>query len=203
MSSEPKTYTLLKQDREQGIKLLFELYAKKLLAYATYNWKTEQDATWDLIYKTIYKVADVINEYKFETEEKFASFIFKIFINYLRNHIRDTKTALQGNVEVELNDNIINNYTSNAKTSKPSLALKILQNELDKLEDWQRMLLLMRSQNMAYSDIVKFVNKPESQLKVYYGRLKKELSEKVNAELKPVGSKIQQAKTRGIKDPTG
>ncbi len=183
MSSEPKTYTLLRSDREKGIKLLFELYAKKLLNYAAYNWKTEQDAAWDLIYKTIYKVADVINEYEFENEEKFASFIFKIFINYLRNHVRDAKTAMQGNLEVELNDNIINNYSDVAKQTKVTPALKILQHELDKLEDWQRILLLMRSQNMAYSEIVKYVNKPEDQLKTYYARLKKQLSEKVNEQL--------------------
>jgi RNA polymerase sigma factor (sigma-70 family) len=163
---------------------MFELYSKKLLSYAQYHWKTEPDPTWDLIYKTMYKVTDVIHEYKFESEQKFASFIFKIFINYLRNHLRDIKTATQGTVEVELNESIIQNYSTGAATVNTDPALKILQEELEKLEDWQRILLLMRGQSMSYAEIVKYVDKPEEQLKVYYARLKKQIAEKINERLK-------------------
>jgi hypothetical protein len=75
------TYQILKFDREKGIKVLFELYSKKLSAYAKTNWKLNEDISWDLIYKSIYKVADVISRYEFENEAKFASFIFIIFIS--------------------------------------------------------------------------------------------------------------------------
>ncbi|MBK6985309.1 MAG: hypothetical protein IPH32_11365 [Bacteroidetes bacterium] len=61
------------------------------------------------------------------------------------------------------------------------MPLIILQQELEKLEDWQRILLLMRGQDMPYSKISEFVKKPENQLKVYYARLKKQLTENVNA----------------------
>ena len=54
---------------------------------------------------------------------------------------------------------------------------------MDKLEEWQRILLLMRGQDMPYNEISAFVNKPENQLKVYYARLKKQLLENVSAEL--------------------
>ena len=183
MSSDMETYRLLKADRDGGIKLLFEQYSKKLLGYAVHNWKTEQDVAWDLIYKTIYKTADVIHEYEFESESKFASFMFKMFINYLRNHFRDSQTALQGMRKVELSDNIINNHKESTKTQKQTPALKILQQELEKLDDWQRILLLMRSQNMSYAEISKYVDRPEDQLKVYYGRLKMQLMEKINKQL--------------------
>ena len=180
MSAKTETYRLLKQDRERGIKLLFEQYSKKLSGYAMHHWKTEEDATWDLIYKTMYKVADTIDRYEFESEEKFASFIFKIFINYLRNHVRDTKTAAQGITEISLDDQIINNYSPAAKTNNvPNERMKLLQDELDKLEDWQRILLLMRSQEVSYNEISKIVGRSEDQLKVYYGRLKKQLAEKL------------------------
>ena len=59
---------------------------------------------------------------------------------------------------------------------------------MDKLEEWQRILLLMRGQNMSYKEIIPFVNKPEKQLKVYYARLKKKLLENVNAELKKLNA---------------
>jgi RNA polymerase sigma factor (sigma-70 family) len=189
MSSEKETYQVLKLDREKGIKLLFELYAKKLLGYATFNWKVEHDAIWDLVYKTIYKVADVIHEYEFENEQKFASFIFKIFINYLRNYVRDSKTAAQGITEIPLNDYIIGNYAAHSKNTQPTQSLKILQQELDKLEDWERILLLMRSQNVPYGEISKFVDKREGLLKVYYARLKKQLSENISKQLSKTNAK--------------
>jgi DNA-directed RNA polymerase specialized sigma24 family protein len=58
-----------------------------------------------------------------------------------------------------------------------------LKNELDKLEEWERILLLMRGQNMPYGEISKYVDKPERQLKVYYARLKKQMTEKINEQL--------------------
>ena len=189
MKSGKEIYQLLKLNRENGIKLLFEQYSKKLLTYATYKWKTDEDTAWDLVYKTIYKTADVIHEYEFENEQKFSSFIFKIFINYLRNYVRDAKTASHGVTEVALNDTIINSYPANTKTSAPiTKSMKILQRELDKLEDWQRILLLMRCQEMPYSAISKFVDKPEEQLKVYYARLKKQITEKINEQLNIIKS---------------
>jgi RNA polymerase sigma factor (sigma-70 family) len=173
-----ETYNVLKHNKEEGIKLLFELYSKKLLVYALRTWNIEQDAAWDLIYKTIYKTADVIHQYKFQNEQKFASFIFKIFINQIRDHLRQSKTAAHGVQEVELNEYIINNYrTDSEEKANPSYLLNQLEVELQKLEDWQRILLLLRSQNMPYSDIAKYVDKPEKQLKVYYARLKQQIAE--------------------------
>jgi DNA-directed RNA polymerase specialized sigma24 family protein len=51
------------------------------------------------------------------------------------------------------------------------------------MEDWERILLLMRGQDISYSEISKFVHKPENQLKVYYARLKKKLLEDMNETL--------------------
>ncbi len=175
-----ETYKVLKHHKENGIKLLFEQYSKKLLLYASLTWKLEEDIAWDLIYKTIYKTADTIERYEFENEQKFAAFIFKIFINQIRDHLRQAKTAAREIKEVELNDLIINTYHQDAiSKSNSNYLLKILEKELNKLEDWQRVLLLLRGQNMPYSDIAKYVNKPEKQLKVYYSRLKQQLAERV------------------------
>jgi len=78
-----ETYKILESDREQGIRLLFELYAGQLLCYATKNWKTCEANARELIYKTFHKVADHISEYTFETEKAFGSFVFRFFINNL------------------------------------------------------------------------------------------------------------------------
>jgi DNA-directed RNA polymerase specialized sigma24 family protein len=66
------------------------------------------------------------------------------------------------------------------------LKMRLLKAELDKLEDWQRILLLMHSQGCSYADIAKYVNKPEHQLKVYYGRLKNRLAEAMQEKLQTV-----------------
>jgi RNA polymerase sigma factor (sigma-70 family) len=150
------------------------------LGYASVTWNVEEDIAWDLIYKTIYKTAEIIHQYKFENEQKFASFIFKIFINNIRDHLRRSKRIAQEMQEVELSDYIINNYGSHQVShSDPSCLMKLLEEELGKLQDWQRILLLLRNQNMPYSDIAKYVDKPEKQLKVYYARLKQQLTENV------------------------
>ncbi len=176
-----ETYNVLRHNRENGIKLLFELYSKKLLVYASRTWNLEEDIAWDLIYKTIYKTADVIHHYEFQNEQKFASFIFKIFINQIRDQLRQSKTAARGVQEVELSEYIINNYRNDyAEGANPNHLLKVLEIELSKLEDWQRILLLLRSQDMPYSDIAKYVDKPENQLKVYYARLKLQITESMH-----------------------
>ena len=180
-----ETYAEIKNDKEENIKLLYEQYAQKLLTYATRTWNLEQDVAWDLIYKTIYKADEVADKYKFEGEQKFASFIFKIFINQVRDHLRRVKTQPKAIDNAELNDHIINNQAANnsARVTNASPALKILEAELNKLEDWQRILMLLRSQDMPYNEISKYVNKPEKHLKVYYARLKQQLTDTINQQL--------------------
>jgi RNA polymerase sigma factor (sigma-70 family) len=178
VSSTPgETYNIKGLDRAGFITLVYNRYGKKLYSYAIRSWSLDEDAAWDLIYKTIYKVAESYARYTFETEDKFASFIFRIFMNYLRNHYRDHKTEkafefmqieeLHISGKEEENDN-------------PNPKLKALNALLDEMEDWERMLLLMRSEGRAYSEIAAYIDKPENQLKVYYQRLKEKLERKFN-----------------------
>lgn len=152
-----------------------------MYSYAITHWKINEDAAWDLIYKTIYRVLDTFEKYNFETEEKFASFVFRVFINYLKNHYRDTKADRM----VELTDMETSEVYNkkNAETVEYSnKQLNTLNEVLDDMEDWERMLLLMRSEGRAYSEIAAFIDKPENQLKVYYQRLKEKLTKKLNGE---------------------
>jgi len=183
MSFRTETYGLLSNNNEV-VKSLYEVYAKKLLAYTCKNYTIDKDDAWAIVYKTIYKIAEVKHEYQFESEQKLSAFIFKTHINYLRNYYRDNKSFEHNNQEVELHENFTDKETETNTTQ--NLPLQILQQELEKLEDWQRILLLMRGQDMPYSKISEFVNKPENQLKVYYARLKKQLADNVNAELEKI-----------------
>lgn len=177
--SKRETYTLKELSRNELITEVYNRYGRKLYTYAVRTWNTGDDAAWDLVYKTIYKVIDSYAKYSFESEEKFASFIFKIFINYLRNYYRDNKQEKM--LEFSAIDDIDPGEES-AELQLPmtSEKLKALNEELDKMEDWQRMLLLMRSEGRPYSEIAAYIDKPEKQLKVYYQRLKEQITKKLN-----------------------
>lgn len=167
--SNQTTYQLLLSDREKGLKQAYEKYGKKLYGYAISVWNCDQDSSWDLVYKTLYRAADQIGNYTFENEEKFGGFLFRVFVNYLKNHFRDNPRKHT----VELHENIASPDASYNEPENPNHI--IIRAELEKMEDWERVLLLTRSQGMSYSDISAYVNKPSDQLKVYYGRLKKRL----------------------------
>ena len=157
MSFEKETYTTTQQNNKV-VQDLYEVYAKKLLAYTCKNYTIDKDDAWAIVLKTIYKIAEVNDRYVFEVEQKKSAFIFKTHINYLRNYFRDNKSFEKNHYEVDLIDNhAVNSYEDEQPTQ--NLPLIILQQELEKLEDWQRILLLMRGQDMPYSKIAEFVKK--------------------------------------------
>jgi DNA-directed RNA polymerase specialized sigma24 family protein len=168
-------------DHERFVKWLYERYAKKLLAYTLRTYLPAEDDAWSVVYKTLYRIAEVSAQHEFENEYKFNGFIFRTHINYLRNFLRDNKRFEARHREIELDDH--HAVEEESEPVPPSLPLQVLQQELDKLEDWQRILLLMRGQDVPYSKIAEFVDKPEHHLKTYYARLKKQLHDAVNEHL--------------------
>ncbi|MCX6311148.1 MAG: sigma-70 family RNA polymerase sigma factor [Bacteroidetes bacterium] len=182
------TYKLITKKDKESIKVLYERYGKKLFGYARKKWKVNEDENWDLVYKTLYRVLETSSNYKFESESKFSGFVFTIFINNLRNFYRDRKNLP---IEIIELDASFSDVTDSVGETKPSASMNFLIAELDQLEDWERILLLMKIQDVPYAEIAKFTGKPEDHLKVYYGRLKKKLADKLNEKINT--NKIQQA----------
>jgi RNA polymerase sigma factor (sigma-70 family) len=178
-SASEETYNLKGLDHNGFITVIYNRYGKKLYSYAIHSWKLDEDTSWDLIYKTIYKVVESHENYKFESEEKFASFVFRIFINYLRNNYRDNKTEKTFEF-MAMDDVDLSTKETNEQEQRPNAKMKALDEVLEKMEDWERMLLLMRSEGRAYSEIAKYIDRPENQLKVYYQRLKEQVTKKLN-----------------------
>ena len=189
MSSETKNILLKGKNvftnsdltNTENVKTLYNSYAKKLLAYTLKNYTISKDDAWTVVYKSIYKMAEKQGVYSFENEQKLRSFLFTTHINFLKNFFRDNKSFESKHREIELADE--HAVSAEVVVVVENENLKILQNELDKLEDWQRILLLMRTQDVPYSKIAEFVNKPENQLKVYYARLKKQIHESVSHQV--------------------
>jgi len=162
--------------------LLYRKYGRKLLSYAIHTWNTDEDDAWELIYKTLYKVMDNWRKYEFANEEKFSAFVFTVFINLVRNHHRDQagKKAVLGDTGIDEAAHVAHETPeSERETLTESEKMVKLKAVLDTLEDWQRILLLMRSDGRSYAEIAAYVKKPEDQLKVYYQRLKKAIAEKM------------------------
>lgn len=163
------------------LKELYTLYAKPLLRYTKRCYQINEEDSLDLVYKTIYKIAGISNAISFENEAKRRAYVFKTHINFLRNYFRDNKNFEYKNTEVNLHDDLVTNEAEEKITSNPKL--KLLESLLSELEDWQRILLLMRGQGVSYKEISKLTDKPEKHLKVYYARLKKQLLLDMNKKL--------------------
>jgi RNA polymerase sigma factor (sigma-70 family) len=185
MAELKPTYELIKNQDKESIRVLYERYGKKLFGYGRNKWKIGEDENWDLVYKTLYRVIETHASYQFADEAKFSAFVFTIFINYLRNFYRDKKNLP---VEIIALDESFHENEIPANDVAPSPSMNFLVAELDQLEDWERILLLMRSQNVPYAEIARYTGKPEDQLKVYYGRLKKKLAERLAAKIKTTNS---------------
>ncbi|TNE53312.1 MAG: sigma-70 family RNA polymerase sigma factor [Bacteroidetes bacterium] len=167
------------RSKEDFLSECYERYGQKLCAYGKHSWKLPEDEAWDLTYKTLYRVVEVAPKYQFESQDKFRSFVFTTFINYIKNHFRDQKQLIQ----VPLEDRVGQLGTSETKeASKPHPKLLALEEILESLEDWQRILVLMRSDGRSYAEIAEFVDKPEKQLKVYYQRIKEQIKKRLYEE---------------------
>lgn len=180
MAEARLTYELLREKSEAGIRVLYERYGKKLCAYGIRQWQLDEDEAWELTYKTLYRVLDAYSTYQFVSEQKFGAFVFTTFINYLRNHYRDTKNKKSETIPLDESHHAVQLVQDEGPVSVP---MKMMRDALDKMEDWERMLLLLRSQDLPYSEIARLTGKPESQLKVYYMRLKKKLADSIQQKL--------------------
>lgn len=166
--------------KKEFLEVLYKQYGVKLCSYGMHSWKLNEDEAWDLTYKTLYRIMDVFPKYEFDNPEKFQSFVFTTYINYIKNHFRDNRIQKE-HVHIDLKDDLVGNPVNEEVISAvENLKLKALQEVLEEMEDWQRILVLMRSDGRSYSEIAAFVDKPENQLKVYYQRIKERIIKRIN-----------------------
>lgn len=158
--------------------VLYEHYGKKLYGYAVKRWQVTEDEAWDLVYKTLYKIIETIDRYTFSDESKLNGFVFRIFINNLRNHYNETKAKRIETVALEEKTGA--EHADKKEEPNNSIYMRCLKKILEQLDDWKRILLLMKAQNYRYEEIATYVQRPAEQLKVYHLRAKDSLTKKVN-----------------------
>jgi RNA polymerase sigma factor (sigma-70 family) len=202
------TYELLRNQRGKAVEVLYERYGSKLYSYAVSSWHLDEDTAWEMVYETLYKTVEKIDSYEFNSEKKFGSFLFTIFCNNLRRHYRDNKKR-----EEKLSFSTFNEINFEASKNDPSMAterkvqdlmveasveafrepdsgsdtlMQIMDACLAKMADWERVLLLLRSQDMPYTEIARYVHKPAEHLKVYHQRAKTKLEKLIEEALTSV-----------------
>ncbi len=173
---------LVKENPRKGLEKLFEKYSNKLFSYCVSNWGFSEDESWDLIYSTFETILDSIKGYDFESERHFENFLFKVFKNNLRQlyrkqkalleHIQFVPLELEG-LEKEGEKLFGQMYDEDLKVSSPQIEL--LNHALERLNDSDRELLLLRGQNFSYEQIASFLGIEDNQLKVKAHRAKKKL----------------------------
>ena len=68
----------INSDSQKLIQELYIAFASKPLAYTRKNYTISEDDAMNLVYKTIFRMADVHDRYSFENEHKRNAFVFKI-----------------------------------------------------------------------------------------------------------------------------
>lgn len=172
------TYSVISKNKKKGLELFYKRYGKNLLNYGISKWKIDEDTAWELLYNCFEKIHKSIDKKEFENEKKFGNYVFTSFLNLIRNHIRDQKK----NIEIDKNEKLENISNFEEEESIESVDMVLLKQELDRLKDWERMLLLMRAQKMTFSEISKYVDKPADQLRVYNQRLRKKIMQNINSK---------------------
>ncbi len=192
---------LLETKDKRGLEELYILFANKFYGYAIKKWNFSEDDATDVIYQTLETLIIKLNNYKFESKQHFDNFIFKVFINFLRQKFRynrkmNDEISFINLSEIELEkisnsdinfdnlniffekDSILNLYQDN-KHEKLELLTKVL----DMLEQSDKDLLLLRAQNFSYEEIAKLLGIENNQLKVKHHRAKGKLLKLIENEL--------------------
>ncbi|MCB9235193.1 MAG: sigma-70 family RNA polymerase sigma factor [Bacteroidia bacterium] len=206
------TYDLLRNNQEGGIELLYERYGSRLYSYGLKSWNLSEDDCWEMVYQTLYKVLEKIGGYEFESEKKFGSFIFTVFCNFLRRLYRDSQRisehlsfanydesrfdlsrgegglATERQVQSRITEISMDSYQEESAVENPLMT--VLEEVLDELEPWQRILVLQRAQNRPYTEIADFVDRPANQLKVYYSRIMKLVEKRMHERVQDIKQEV-------------
>ncbi len=211
-SSIPYTEILkrLAQAEKSGLDALYRQYGRQFYGYAVSKWQFDEDAAWEIVYQTLETFVLKHEKYTFASQIDFDRFLFKTFLNFLRQRYRhdalrpeaeeftendsgqDSEEADDGEAAFESDDDSsthqedaleypeLNFNTQQEPWEQP--ALTRLKNTLERLSSIERDLLLLRAQNFSYEEIARFLGIENNQLKVQHVRAKQKLIRLYNQE---------------------
>ena len=189
---------------KSGLEALYNAYGQKFYFYAAKKWSLSEDDAWDVVYQTLETLILKLPGYTFESGQHFDNFIFKVFVNFLRQHYRKSRKEQFEKINVEIESNIgadpenlteegeasvsfeidansFNDYYKAGSIENPQLLA--LEKALGLLDNEERDLLLLRAQNYSYDEIAHMLKIENNQLKVKHHRSKLKLLKLLNANI--------------------
>ncbi|MDP4149341.1 MAG: sigma-70 family RNA polymerase sigma factor [Bacteroidota bacterium] len=193
--------SLVQQKDWKGFEMLYNTYGQKFFSFAVKRWFLTEDEAWEVVYQTLQTLVLKLPIHKFESKKHFENFLYKVFINYLRQHYRRHRKKQSEEVGFtislqaafaedepatnddpgsapELDTQAIREYYRDDVAESPNLVA--LKCALHQLKPDERDILLLRAQNYTYEEIAKMLNIKNNQLKVKHLRSKKKLIQLLN-----------------------
>lgn len=177
----------------EGLELLYEKYGRPFHKYALDRWNIGEEEAWEIVYKTLETLVLKLPKYEFENQVKFDGFLFKVFINFLRQQHREMRSKKLPQLEFFDLDKefVVPSYVQEALTKRAfadyydsevleNPQLRLLKASLKQLTQGDRDLLLLRAQNYSYDEIATLLGIENKQLKVKYHRAKEKLINLLN-----------------------
>lgn len=176
----------------KGLTVLYEAYGKHLYQFSMKNWGLDEDECYEILYKTLETVGKVIARYDFINEKHFTNWLFKIHKNNTLMFVR-SKNSKQEIVYTiaewheekseEESDDAAFNYKENEIINLPasqvydddsigSPLFVALERALQRIDEGDKDILLLRMNNYSYDDIAEMLGIENNQLKVKFLRAK-------------------------------
>ena len=186
----------LKEGDPVGCRHLVDLYQNLLLNEGVRVFDLLHEDAEELVSDVLLTVVQKIHSFEFRRgEADFHLWVMAVFRNRVRDFVRHQ--AISGGLELMFQESniddeerysgtegdvvaeIMRTYHDSLRAdvdsprSPASERLRVITETLEKLENWERVLLRCRALEVPYEDIAKYTGKPVKQLKVYHGRVKK------------------------------
>ena len=184
-----KILELLRDKDKKGLEALYLLYADKFFGYAVSKWHFSEDEAMNVVYQLLDTLVLKAFHYEFESQKHFDNFVFKVFMNFLRQEFRKSKKRAEEISFISLSDleleegseklnaffspKAIKTYYESDNIENPRLFA--LENALDKLDKLDKEILLLKAQNFTYDEIANMLGIENNQLKVKHHRAKSKL----------------------------
>lgn len=181
----------------RGWENLYLQYGKKFYGFAITKWSFNEDEAWNIVYQTLETIIIKIGDYRIESQAHFDNLVFKIFTNFLRQEYRRLKKISEdfqilsyAEMEIAIDDEVEKKITGEnlkipfdkeffreffetEETESPKITE--LKKALNKLDPFEKDLLLLKANNFSYDEIAKMLKVDNNQLKVKHYRAKNKL----------------------------
>ena len=184
---------LIRKKDPAGLEVLYNEYGSRFYDYATRRWELTEDDAWEVVYKTLETLVLKLDNYRFELKALFEAFLFKVLLNFIREYYRAKRSRNIAELElVDLYDEEQTPHHISKQVSKNAFAeyykteliespdLLLLNDALQRLEQADQDILLLRAQNYSYDEIAQLLGIANNQLKVKHHRAKQKLITIIN-----------------------